>query len=1842
MNICFKVVWCCTRSCFVVADEFARRGARRSGGRLAAGALLGLTLSAGVSMPLQAQVVIPYVDTSTTAATDDVSTIPAAGPNGGNGSTGSYRCNQMTWGEACAAFYRFGTYTVRSPTDGKAAPGGTAYLDIDVSNLDVIDVGGTPTSSGTYSVVVTQLASSQLWSTSTAAALESATILNGGYEFSLTITPEGGGTPIVLDFGTDTTLADVESAINALGASYTASVTDTGDGITENLVLSINGDSGAGNNFTLSTETFVYDMGGNQLCDGGNICDGILFINPDIATVDALGFTLPTVTEYPEGSGQFITPLGITSQDALYTVGGTPFNSATNDVTVGELSLTLLAEGNSTINVVSLSSAVASGVDGPTGTDGAGIAPLVATTGDVDLAGQTVFTLSASGGQAGAAGQGASGGQGGAGGAAWIDTIPRILVIVFPPLTIPDTDAVSRQGGAGGQGAQGGTGGAGDQGGSGGEVSLTWYADSVVAEVLSDLSSTGGQGGAGGQGGNGGQGGVGADAVAGVQANDLLPVVIGAGGNVGGAGGLGGLGGVGGSGGDGSTVTLNTTLTTATATSGHLLLSSGGQGGTGGQGGSGGQGGMGGDGITFSDYATGTYSNAGRVGGAGGDGYIGGIGGTGGTGGLASMTNSGGTLNVTDIGLQAISAGGTGGTGGQGGTGGRGGTGGAGDALTSYLAPTTIGVLNFSVSAGGGGAAGGGGTGGQGGVGGVGGAVNVQNLLLAGEGAIIAGTNAILARSVGGIGGTGGAGGVGGTGGSGGSVGYIDPVSDSLYPGIAGGRGAGGSGGSGGAGGDGGAGGAGGSVVVNNQQTLVTTGADYASAILAESLGAIGGVGGVGGGGGAGGAGSAGGTVTDSTTNIVSCLGGILSAGTCTYTLTWGAGATGSAGAASATTGATNYTGGYGGSVLVDNSGDIGTSGSYSDGITAVSIGGVYGLAGYSANQLYRSGLPVDAQVAGGGAVEVNNSGLIQVSGEQSSSIMALSIGSGYDAGTVTASNSGTLRTLGDYAAALVAASRAYTLGGLVDGAAASVSAVNSGMIATSGLNAEGIVAQSVSEAGAAADVSVDNSGGTIMLAGSGDAAAISAISYARGVAADSGDVAVSNVSGTVISANGGSTSAIDARSISDDGDSGSILLDNRGGSVASTNTGSAVYLGSSTATGLALNTLSGYGKAAYGNAATDYNIVVLNHSSIISGVDGGTALTLESTDFAGGNIYLENGGLIEGGTGGTAVALIGGNDNLIINDENLDPADSAIIRTAGGVFDLSITGTTGNDAIQNLNGGLIVGSVDLSSGVNSFLNGNGSYYLPGNTVYLGAGNTFTNNGYFSPGDINTVMSASALDQSGAPVVPNGVTTLTGDYVQANDGGNARLVMDVAFATSDANTDYTDFFQVTGTATLGGYLTLNPLTGAAKEGVFSIPVLNAGTLVDGGISIDPFFANGNPSTTVVFRPSLTVNTADNTLYLDYEVNFDPIFLTPNAHVYANWVNFSQGVGAPTYQTLASALLSVWDPQAYQAAVDSLTGEGTIASQQGILNARAAFSSSILDEAGTLFDCDRDITQPDPEACQDQRRAWVRLDRQNANYDGNNHVASTDTRNTILSAGVEARISDNTVVGAAVGFSDTDYSVSERQTSGDSVGASLAAYAMVNGDNNTYVKGILSVGRYDNEHERRALGNKVEGEYSTTVVGGNVEVGFNKDFESATLNPFVSVGYDRLKQEGYSEDHPIWGNRYDTEWVTSMPVSAGLRLEGKYQDMNGNRFNPSFKYAFIREMQPDRNVRMAPNPVPACNCSIKGLAAPENSHLVEVGLKTQLSGGLDFSTDLGYQVSDNDRSVTGSISLEYKF
>lgn len=168
------------------------------------------------------------------------STVPNSGPSGANGSTGSYSCQQMTWGEACVDLYSFGDYNVKNPSNGQNAPSGNA-VNVTLSGSSVSGtVSGSPApAAGTYTVNVTQLSSAQIYTTSGAALIPNAnTVLNNGRAFDLTITPFGQS-PVIINFGANTTLSQVEAAIDSL-ANFTATQVNTLQSGT-NLALKVSG-----------------------------------------------------------------------------------------------------------------------------------------------------------------------------------------------------------------------------------------------------------------------------------------------------------------------------------------------------------------------------------------------------------------------------------------------------------------------------------------------------------------------------------------------------------------------------------------------------------------------------------------------------------------------------------------------------------------------------------------------------------------------------------------------------------------------------------------------------------------------------------------------------------------------------------------------------------------------------------------------------------------------------------------------------------------------------------------------------------------------------------------------------------------------------------------------------------------------------------------------------------------------------------------------------------------------------------------------------------------------------------------------------------------------------------------------------------------------------------------------------------------------------------------------------------------------------------------------------------------------------------------------------------------
>ncbi|MEQ8652533.1 MAG: autotransporter outer membrane beta-barrel domain-containing protein [Kiloniellales bacterium] len=370
---------------------------------------------------------------------------------------------------------------------------------------------------------------------------------------------------------------------------------------------------------------------------------------------------------------------------------------------------------------------------------------------------------------------------------------------------------------------------------------------------------------------------------------------------------------------------------------------------------------------------------------------------------------------------------------------------------------------------------------------------------------------------------------------------------------------------------------------------------------------------------------------------------------------------------------------GTGGSVSVQNTAAITTAGDFAFAIHAQSIGGGGGNGGAGSTGLW-SELTVGGRGSGGGnggAVTVSQESIITTNGEGSIGIFAQSVGGGGGtAGDVYKAFSNSWLDL-NIGAGLGVQEAA---GGGGDGGDITVMA---GDIATSGVGAHGIVAQSVGGSGGIAQIS-------------GDLGSLSKLNTYAGGAGDGG--------------NGG---AIDITV------GGSILVSGKGaqGVVAQSSTG---RLGSQDASG---------------------DVTITVQDDIIASGEGGRAILAQSDGAIRGTIAItveEDAAVVTSADGAETIGLFHGSGNSLTNNGLIQhqgsAADDYVLRTNG--FGLTVQ-----------NNGAIAGSVlSQSSQANGPPGGpiiitnaqNASFGL-GATMNLGQGGALDNAGTVSPGTVGSI-----------------------------------------------------------------------------------------------------------------------------------------------------------------------------------------------------------------------------------------------------------------------------------------------------------------------------------------------------------------------------------------------------------------------------------------------------------------------------------------------------------------------
>ena len=307
--------------------------------------------------------------------------------------------------------------------------------------------------------------------------------------------------------------------------------------------------------------------------------------------------------------------------------------------------------------------------------------------------------------------------------------------------------------------------------------------------------------------------------------------------------------------------------------------------------------------------------------------------------------------------------------------------------------------------------------------------------------------------------------------------------------------------------------------------------------------------------------------------------------------------------------------------------------------------------------------------------------------------------------GAVTYNGAGFISSTGD----------ALRLGNRSNGA---ISATIDGSATASGPNAAAVSAQNLgsgtvlvtgggSVLGTSAGISATSNSGNVTVSGSGD-------SIASGPNGDG--IAISSTSGNVLVNRTGTAS----------GAFGINALAGGNGNITITGIGEAIGTG-------AVFGVAGTGIAT--SAAAGTTTIATTHN-----VTGGL-VGIGAFASSGGTINVTTGGTVTGGF--AAVVLNSSANNTLVN--------SGAIVNSSGLAGLAIEAFAGNNAVTN--SGLVAGAVDLGPGANAFNNLAGGAFLAGSSVKLGAGNTLSNAGTFSPGGPSVMT-----------------TALTGNYVQSATG----------------------------------------------------------------------------------------------------------------------------------------------------------------------------------------------------------------------------------------------------------------------------------------------------------------------------------------------------------------------------------------------------------------------------------------------------------------------------------------
>ncbi len=249
-------------------------------------------------------------------------------------------------------------------------------------------------------------------------------------------------------------------------------------------------------------------------------------------------------------------------------------------------------------------------------------------------------------------------------------------------------------------------------------------------------------------------------------------------------------------------------------------------------------------------------------------------------------------------------------------------------------------------------------------------------------------------------------------------------------------------------------------------------------------------------------------------------------------------------------------------------------------------------------------------------------------------------------------------------------------------------------------------------------------------------------------------------------------------------------------------------------------------------------------------------------------------------------------------------------------------------------------------------------------------------------------------------------------------------------------------------------------------------------------------------------------------------------------------------------------------------------------------------------------------------------------------------------------GGDYRAGAQTLVGAAVGLSGSNYWVNATGASGRATGAHFGIYAL-HDVQTFYVNAALAYNRFDGNATRVIAGiGSTETAKSSAVssqLAGRLEVG--RPFEVTKVDggqfgitPFVALQPAQLwtpatveSSVAQSGGPGVFALSYQAQGTTSLPTFLGAQLDAETM-LDARPFKAWMRAAWVHEFLPDRGVTAGFTVLPGSTFSVDGARAASNAARLDLGVKYAVGSQTSLFANGNVELSDRGQSLAGTVGL----